>query len=131
MGSREFEFRAWDSKSKFMRYDVGELHFLQGGLKVLGACHYIGNGWVRDNPLMQMAPFTDFYKKKLYEEDYVELDQTDIGGSVVRGKIIFNMDNTLSNFEWGLQTKEGYVKTDFLGKITHLGNSYENPDLLT
>tara|TARA_R110000868_G_scaffold5274_2_gene32452 strand:+ start:498 stop:908 length:411 start_codon:yes stop_codon:yes gene_type:complete len=64
-----------------------------------------------------------------YHGDIIELDSTDIGGGVYEGYIVFNMDGTLANFEYGLQCSNGYLSTDFLGRITLLGNVHTDPEV--
>jgi uncharacterized phage protein (TIGR01671 family) len=79
---------------------------------------------------LQFIGLLDDNKKEIYNGDIVEFDDSEIGGSKVIGEVIFNDDQTLGGLEWGLWTKDGYCRTDFLGKIKILGNIYENPELL-
>ncbi len=67
---------------------------------------------------------------KLFGGDIIEFDDTEIGGDKCVGEIIWCDDQALGNLEWGLWTKDGYYRTNFLGKIKLLGNKHENGDLL-
>jgi hypothetical protein len=85
--------------------------------------------WRRET-LGRYAGLIDENKKEIYEDDIISLDNTEIGGGKWIGEIMFNTDQTLSNLEWGLWTKNGYLPTDFLGTIKVLGNRWQNPKLL-
>ena len=65
----------------------------------------------------------------IFEGDIIELNPSDLSKQIVVGEVIFNTDQTLGNFEWGLWTDRGWCPTDFLGKVTLLGNIFENPEL--
>ena len=71
----------------------------------------------------------DKYGKDVYEFDIIIFDNSQIGGKRITGEVIFNTDQTLSNLEWGIWTKDGYHPTDFLGEIEIIGNIYQNPEL--
>ena len=87
------------------------------------------DGWRRET-LGQYMGLLDKNKKDIYEGDIISLDNKGIGRGKWIGEIIFNTDQTLSNLEWGLWTKGGYLPTDFLGTIEILGNRWQNPKLL-
>ena len=76
-----------------------------------------GEVWIDLKTIQRCLGVTDEYKRLVYEGDTIMLDQTEIGGEKITGEVIFNIDTTLSRFEFGLWTKNGYMKTDFMGKI--------------
>ena len=68
----------------------------------------------------------DVNRRDVYERDKVTLDNTKIGGKKYQGEIIWNDDQALSNLEWGLWTKKGYLRTDFLGILEVIGHVHED-----
>lgn len=71
-----------------------------------------------------------FSNVDIWEHSIIVIDSQEIGGDKITGEVVFNNDQTLSNLEWGLWTKHGYYVTDFLGRITVLGNVFDNLELL-
>jgi len=130
---REILFRAWDSKDNFMRYDIGELHFLQGGLKVIGCATNIGNGWVKDNPLMQSTGLKDKNDYPIFESDILK-DLLSGAIWIVR----FGFCKKFSYTGWyceGVNVQRdcqinGENNSNVNSQIEIIGNIYENKELL-
>lgn len=78
----------------------------------------------------QFTGLKDKNGKEVYEGDIIEFDNTEIGGTKTTGEVVFNTDITLSKLEWGLWTRKGYYRTDFLGRIEIIGSIHQNPELL-
>lgn len=72
----------------------------------------------------------DIYRKEVYQGDIIEFDNSDIGGEKYFGEVQWNQDPTLDQLCFGLWTKKGWLKTNFLGEILILGNAFENNDLI-
>ncbi len=68
----------------------------------------------------QYTGITDCCGAKIFEGDTVGLDDTDMGGSIHIGDVVFNTDPALAWLGWGLWTARGYHVTDFLGNVTLL-----------
>jgi len=120
---REIKFRAWDESIPMMRYFEPFKNTQPNMVEV----EYVA---LNEIPLMQFTGLLDKHGKEVYEGDVVNFDNSEIGGKKYVGEIIWNSDQTLSGLEWGLWTREGYLKTDFLGTLEIIGNKFENPDLL-
>ena len=135
--NREIKFRGLTAQGTFVYGDFtwdlpnsttyyGEyphrIHWPKDG----GSC----NQPVKRGTVGQYTGLKDKNGKEIYEGDIVRFDNSDIGGSLVIGEIMFNTDQTLSNLEWGLWTSKGYHWTDFLGILEVIGNVWENRDLL-
>ena len=117
---REHKYRVWDIAKKVM-YEW----------EVVCACNWDFSDM--NNPkqiFLQFIGIHDDKRTEVYEGDVVKFDNSDIGGGVYIGEVIFNTDQTLGNLEWGLWNSRGYFHTDFLGKLEILGNVYENPSLV-
>jgi len=142
---REHKTRLWYKPSKIMIYpkkaksddDYDVLLTLDGKI----GCMHGEDAWeedvicyfddeTKDYVRMDYTGLKDKNQKEIYEGDIIIFDNTDIGGSKITGQVIFNTDCTLSNLEWGLWTKNGYHRTDFLGVSEIIGNVYENPELI-
>ena len=126
----ELEVRVWDSEEAFMRNDVGGIEFLQGGIKVYGCATQIGNGWIKDNPMMLYTTLKDAYKTKVFEGDILE-NTIDSG--------LFNWLVVFRNGCFGIQNigVDGYLMDFFPvdGEyffFNHrvIGNKYDNPELM-
>ena len=74
----------------------------------------------------QSTGLLDKKGKEIYASDIVTFDNSEIGGKKYIGEIVWNDDQTLGNLEWGLWTKKGYLRTDFLGLIEVIGNVHES-----
>ena len=90
---------------------------------------YLREGQMNLDTLGEYIGIKDKNGKDVYESDIIIFDNSQIGGKRITGEVIFNTDQTLSNLEWGIWTKDGYHPTDFLGEIEIIGNIYQNPEL--
>jgi uncharacterized phage protein (TIGR01671 family) len=122
---RKLKFRAWDGNTMYNPYYICG----QTGKVVYPACNDSPDDYSPD-PIMQYTGLSDKNGKEIYEGDIIMFDNSQIGGKEIIGEVMFNMDNTLSNLEWGLFNKNGYHSIDFLGDNKVIGNIYENPDLM-
>lgn len=127
---REIKFRAWDSENKFMRDDIGEIHFLEGGIKIYGCATQIGNGWAKDNPLMQYTGLKDKNGVEIYEGDIVKCFLGAVTGHVVFDNGCFSLKLTdIFKPLMGYDINSIPPLYD-LGDISIIGNIYENAELL-
>ncbi len=118
---REIKFRA-KIKGDAGVYQVWTIDWLWQKALISRAC---GDEWVAFEKIEAFLEYTglrDSQSVEIYEGDMVRLDNRVIGGSVTEGEVMFNQDPTLSGLEWGIWTKRGYHRTDFLGTLEVIGN---------
>lgn len=126
---REIKFKVWDKENKKMYYlDDSD------GLKLYHYGHFkwrmlLNNGLPEINDengiLMQYTGLKDKNGKKIYEKDFLMINNGDI-----REK--YTVSWIESELRWGL-TKDklyGALKLHSFGKLEVVGNEYENPKLL-
>jgi len=140
---RVIKFRAWDNKEKKMLYDSDLETY---GTPLISLEGILCSSWTSEGGggveklvdeqdryiLQQFTGLLDKNGKEIYEGDVIEIDYRSIAVdcTIYKGEVFFNTDRSLSNLEWGLWTKKGYHRTDFLGELKIIGNIYENPELL-
>lgn len=124
---REIKYRAYDKSTNCMM-DVGEIHFLHGGIKVEGTGVSIGNGWVTeanghehdcDVILMESTGLKDKNGKDIYEDDVV--DSQDGICKVIYVQCSFCLIDAVGRW---LNLAGQYMHCEVLGNI------YENPETL-
>ena len=97
-----------------------------------------GDSDVGEFIIEQFTGLYDRNKYEVYEGDIVDFDNTDIGGALTRGEVIWNDDLTLcgTGFHlWVIKTNaigchKGFMGMDWMGEITIVGNVNENKYLL-
>ncbi len=86
----------------------------------------------------QYIGLNDTQGEPVFQGDIIIFDNTNIGGGVTKGEVIWNEDLTLVGLGWHLWVIEtninnchaGFMGMDWLGKITIESNIHENPGLL-
>lgn len=121
------KFRAWD-KNNLKMFIPDNLGLGTNGVLSVGmdGSNYVISNFV----LMQYTGLKDKNSVDVYDGDIIIFDNTDIGGERITGEVMFNTDRSLSGLEWGIWTKKGYYRTDFLGDIEVIGNIHKNPELM-
>jgi hypothetical protein len=82
----------------------------------------------------QYIGLKDINNKDVYVGDIIIFDNTNIGGGITKGEVIFNQDLTLFGIGFHLWVIEsnipghhaGFMGMDWLGKIEIIGNINEN-----
>lgn len=119
---RRFKFRVWDEDYCAMRHSGyysdsdGELFketFSNIGIEyACGECMYTTGLFDSDGI-------------EIYEGDILEVDSREIGGDVLVGEVMWCDDLSIAPPSFGLWTKKGFVKADFIGKLRVIGNKFE------
>lgn len=142
--------RAWCVPEKMM-YDVGEIHFCHGGIRVEGTGVHIGNGWATrqngfegpcDVILLKYAGISDDDGKRLHDGDIIQWAYEDI--TSFTAKVVYVDFETTGDLDIG-QRHVGFMiefndhggeerlrYSDLPDKDTGfkiIGNVYENPEL--
>jgi hypothetical protein len=77
----------------------------------------IEQGQLDPDTISRWTGLNDDNRVDIYEGDTIIFDDTDIGGEIVEGEVIFNTDPCLGEMAWGLWTPTGYMRTAFLGSM--------------
>ncbi len=139
--SREIKFRAWDKEQEcllswgeLMDVRYNERWFVDNTDKNYINCIFNDSDYV----LEQYTGIRDINGEEVYEGDIIIFNNSEIGGGITKGEVIWNTDLTLCGLGWHLWVFEtnipkhhsGFMGMDWLGIVEVVGNIHKNPELL-